>query len=313
MEDFIFIKGTLPDGFKLDYEISLFNLNEHRLLQSTGEWISYHIIKEKKKIALAGIHFHLSNGIASSPYRSPFGSVDSSPDLEPSVLFRFLQFIESDLRKSGAKTIVIKNPPTLYNPELQTLLQVFLSNLDYHILTAEPGAIFKVDMSGEDLSANWEKPKIKQAHDKDLELRHEEIDKLKVVYDFVHNCRVQKGYPSSMTFDDLQRTVNNFPDRFLLSSVCRQGVMVAASICVRCNQQVLYHFYSDHNTSDKSTNPTVFLIRSLYQYCFENGIALFDLGTSSLDGIPNFGLLNFKLGLGTSATTKFTFQKDLTE
>ncbi|HMG91078.1 MAG TPA: hypothetical protein VK589_13525, partial [Chryseolinea sp.] len=65
--------------------------------------------------------------------------------------------------------------------------------------------------------------------------------------------------------------------------------------------------------SDKSTNPTVFLIRSLYQYCFENGIALFDLGTSSLDGIPNFGLLNFKIRLGATPTTKFTFQKDLTE
>jgi len=313
LEDFIFIKGTLSDGFKLEYEVSLFNLNEHRLLQSNGEWISYHIIKEKKKVALAGIHFHLSNGIASSPYRSPFGSIDASPDLEPSALFRFLQFIESDLLKSGVKSIIIKNPPTLFSPELQTLLQVFLSNLNYQIITAEPGAIFIVDKSGEDLSANWEKRKIKQAHDIDLELRHEEMNKLKAVYDFIHNCRFQKGYPSSITFDDLQRTVSAFPGRFLLSGVYQQGAMVAASICVRCNQQVLYHFYSDHNTSDKSTNPTVFLIRSLYQYCFENGIALFDLGTSSLDGIPNFGLLNFKIRLGATPTTKFTFQKDLTE
>jgi hypothetical protein len=313
LEDFIFIKGGVPDGFKANYEISLFNLNEHRILQSNGEWISYHIIKEKKKIALAGIHFHLSNGIASSPYRSPFGSIDASPNLDPSALFRFLQFIESDLLKRGVKNIIIKNPPTLYNPELQTLLQVFLSNLDYYISTAEPGAIFTVDKAVEDLSANWEKRKTKQAHDKDLELRHENMDELKVIYDFIHNCRVQKGYPSSMTFDDLQRTVSNFPDRFLLSGVYRQGIMVAASICVRCNQHVLYHFYSDHNTPDKSTNPTVFLIQSLYQYCFDNGIRLFDLGTSSLDGIPNFGLLNFKLGLGASPTTKFTFQKDLTE
>ena len=313
MEDFIFIKGRVPDGFKLDYEISLFNLDEHRLLQSNGEWISYHIIKEKKKIAVAGIHFHVSDGIASSPYRSPFGSIDASPDVEPSALFQFLQFIESDLLERGVKNIVIKNPPTLYNPELQTLLQVFLSNLGYQITTAEPGAILIVDKSGEQLSANWEKRKIKQAHDKDLELRHEEKRELKLIYDFIRNRRVQKGYPSSMTFDDLQRTVNNFPDRFLLSSVYQQGLMVAASICVRCNPHVLYHFYSDHNTSDKSTNPTVFLIRSLYQYCLENGIRLFDLGTSSLDGFPNFGLLNFKMRLGASPTTKFTFQKDLPE
>jgi hypothetical protein len=134
LEDFIFIKGRVPDGFKVVYEISLFNSNEHRLLQSNGDWLSYYIINGKKKIAVAGIHFLVSNGLASSPYRSPFGSIDASPDLNPSVLFLFLQFIESDLLKSDVKSIVIKNPPTLYNPELQSLLQVFLSNLGYQSL-----------------------------------------------------------------------------------------------------------------------------------------------------------------------------------
>ena len=313
MEDFIFIKGTIPNGFKLDYEISLFNLPEHRTLQSIGEWISYYIIKEKRKVVLAGIHFHLSDSTAASPYRSPFGSIDASGDLEPSVLFRLLQFIESDLRKIGVKKIIIKNPPTLYNPHLQALLQVFLSNLDYSIETAEPGAVFIVDKPGDKLASQWEKRKVKQAHEKELTLSHETTSKLKVLYDFIHDCRVQKGYPSSMTFEELQHTVNTFPALFLLTSVHKKKELVAASICVRCTSHVLYHFYSDHNTSDKSTNPTVFLVRSLYDYCFENGITLFDLGTSSIGGIPNFGLLNFKMRLGATPTTKFTFQKDLTE
>jgi hypothetical protein len=313
LEDFIFIKGTIPDSVKLDYEISLFNLPEHRTLQSNGEWLSYHIIKKKKKIALGGIHFHLSDSTAFSPYRSPFGSIDASSDLEPSVLFQFLQYIESDLRKNGIKKIIIKNPPTLYNPHLQTLLQVFLLNLNYRINTAEPGAILIADRSGKDLSSQWEKRKVKQAHEKDLKLRHEGVEQLNTLYNFIHNCRVQKGYPSSITFDEIQRTVNTSPARFLLTSIHKMDELVAASICVRCNSHVLYHFYSDHNTSDKSTNPTVFLIRSLYEYCFENRIALFDLGTSSIGGIPNFGLLNFKLRLDATPTTKFTFQKDLTE
>jgi lipid II:glycine glycyltransferase (peptidoglycan interpeptide bridge formation enzyme) len=190
---------------------------------------------------------------------------------------------------------------------------VFLSNLNYRIDTAEPGAILIVDKSAKDLSSRWEKRKVKQAHEKELKLRHEGIDKLDVLYNFIHECRIQKGYPSSMTFDEIQRTVNTFPERFLLTSIHKKSELVAASICVRCNSHVLYHFYSDHNTSDKSTNPTVFLIRSLYEYCFKNGIALFDLGTSSTGGIPNFGLLNFKLRLDATPTTKFTYQKDLTE
>jgi lipid II:glycine glycyltransferase (peptidoglycan interpeptide bridge formation enzyme) len=229
------------------------------------------------------------------------------------VLFQFLQYIEEDLRKSAIKKIIIKNPPTLYNPQLQTLLQVFLSNLAYRINTAEPGAIFIVDKSGKQLSSQWEKRKVKQAHEKELKLRHEGVDQLNTLYTFIHSCRVQKGYPSSMTVEDLRRTVNTFPERFLLTSIHKKKELVAASICVRCNSHVLYHFYSDHNTLNKTTNPTVFLIRSLYEYCFKNRIALFDLGTSSIGGIPNFGLLNFKLRLNATPTTKFTFEKDLTD
>lgn len=313
MEDFIFIKGAIPDGFKLDYEVSLFNLPEHRRLQSNGEWVSYSIIKEKKKVALAGIHFHLNDFTASSPYRSPFGSIDASSELDPSLLFNFLQFVESDLVNSGIKKVVIKNPPTLYNPGQQTLLQVFLLNLNYRIVNAEPGAILTVNKSPQELTSQWEKKKVKQATEHELVLKHENIDQLKKLHNFIHECRVQKGYTSSMSFDDLQRTIDTFPDRFLLTSVHRQNELVAASICVRVNSHVLYHFYSDHNTSDKSTNPTVFLIRSLYEYCVEHDIELFDLGTSSVNGTPNFGLLNFKLRLGATPTTKFTFQKELTQ
>lgn len=313
MEDFIFIKGPIPDGFKLDYEVSLFNLPEHRLLQSKGEWISYYIIRENKKVALAGIHFLLSASTASSPYRSPFGSIDAAEHIEPSVLFNFLQFIESDLRKLNVKKVVIKNPPTLYSPRLQTLLQVFLINVGFQVVSAEPGAILNVGKPASELSSGWEKRKVKQAKEKELQLRHEGIDKIKTLYDFIHGCRIQKGYPSSMTLNDMQEVITIFPDRFLLTSVHKNNELVAASICVRCNRHVLYHFYSDHNTSDKASNPTVFLIRSLYEYCIENGIALFDLGTSSIGGIPNFGLLNFKLRLDATPTTKFTFQKDLTD
>jgi hypothetical protein len=313
LEDCIFIKGSIPDGFKVEYEVPLFNLPEHRALQSKGQWISYSIIKRKKKVALASIHFHLADSTASSPYRSPFGSVDASSEIDPSILFNFLQFIDSDLLKSGIKKIVIKNPPTLYNPTHQTLLQVFLSNLNYQVITAEPGAILIVDKSREELTSQWEKRKVRQAQEQELKLKHESVDQLKTLYDFIHDCRVQKNYPSSMTFDEIQRTVNTFPERFLLTSIHKQNELVAASICVRCNSHVLYHFYSDHTTSGKSTNPTVYLIRSLYDYCVEHGIALFDLGTSSLDGTPNFGLLNFKLRLGATPTTKFTFQKVLTQ
>jgi hypothetical protein len=312
LEDFIFIEGNTPPGFEFDYEVSLFNLPEHRLLQAKENWISFHIVHQKKKLVAGGIHFHLADGIASSPARSPYGSLESSPNLESSVLFRFVEFMESTLRKKGIQKIVIKNPPTLYNPNLQTLLQVFLSNLHYKIINAEVGTLFHVGKPFAELSEDWEKRKYRQAQDEGLELCHVNITELELIYNFILACRTQKGYSSSMTYAAMEEVVRLFPERFLLTKINREGIMVAASICIRCNQKVLYHFYSDHSTSDKALNPTVFLIKRLYEYCLENKIAILDLGTSALDGVPNFGLLNFKLRLGATPTTKLTFEKTLT-
>jgi lipid II:glycine glycyltransferase (peptidoglycan interpeptide bridge formation enzyme) len=53
------------------------------------------------------------------------------------------------------------------------------------------------------------------------------------------------------------------------------------------------------------------LLRGLYDYAAEHGIPLLDLGTSTVDGKPNFGLLSFKTRLGAELTPKISFAKRL--
>ena len=61
-----------------------------------------------------------------------------------------------------------------------------------------------------------------------------------------------------------------------------------------------------------STGDVVKLMEGVYNYSQTEGINLIDLGTSSLNGKPNFSLLDFKLHLGATPTQKLTFQKNLT-
>ena len=311
MEDFIFREGDPPPDFKYDYEISLYNLRDHRLLQTPDGWVSYYVLQEKKRTIVAGIHFHISALVASSPFKSPFGSVESTSRLDPKVLFDFLRFIETCLRSRGIQRIIIKNPPTIYQHEIQTLLQVFLLNLNYQITNAEVGAVLLVDKPFEELSQGWEKRKLRQAHEKSLEIKHHPIGQLKKIYHFIFACREQKGYRSSMTFDEIQKTAKVFPRRFLLTGIYNNGSMVAGSICVHSSRHVLYHFYSDHSRSNDLTKPTIFLLRGLYEYALKNKITLLDLGTSAITGQPNFGLLSFKLRLGATPVSKLTFEKKL--
>ena len=311
MEDFIFYEGIAPSDFTIDYEISLYNLSEHRSIQSPDNWASFYVLQKKKKIIVAGIHFHISASLASSPCKSPFGSVESSSNLQPIVLYQFLEYIESALHRKGIKTIVIKNPPQLYHPDLQALLQTFLVNLKYRVVNAEVSAVFAVNIPFHELSKGWEKRKRKQAEEKSLIIKQHTPDRLEEIYHFILKRRQQKGYLSSMSLHELQRTVHTFPERFLLSSVYQKDQMVAASISIHSSRNVLYHFYSDHAQTNDSANPTIFLIGELYHYAVNNKIGLLDLGTSALAGQPNFGLLNFKLRLGAKPTPKLTFEKIL--
>jgi len=312
LEDFIFYEGPAPSDFTFAYEIALYNLPEHRLTQSLGGWTSFYILQKKKKLIIAGIHFHVLESVASSPYRSPFGSVESTSTVQPDILYQFLEFIESTFRRNGIEKIVIKNPPQIYNPSLHVLVQNFLLTQQYQIINAEISAVFTVDVPFQELSKSWEKKKRKQAADQRLRKQYDTPDQLEEIYHFILARRQQKGYLSSMSLADLEKTVQSFPHRFLLTSVYQHDKRVAASISVKSSTDVLYHFYSDHIQTDDPVNPTVFLIGELYQYALDNKIALLDLGTSSLDGLPNFGLLNFKLRLGAKPSPKLTFAKTLT-
>lgn len=282
------------------------------MIQSPDGWTSFYILQKKKKLIVAGIHFHVFDAVASSPYRSPFGSIESNSMLPPDVLYRFLEFIESTFRRNGIGKIVIKNPPQIYNPSLQVLVENFLSALQYQVVNAEISAVFIVDLPFRELLKSWEKKKRRQAAEQRLSMKHNTPDQLEEIYNFILARRQQKGYMSSISLADLQKTVQSFPHRFLLTSVYQQDRMVAASISVKSSLDVLYHFYSDHIQTDDTVNPTVFLIGELYKYALDNKIALLDLGTSSLDGRPNFGLLNFKLRLGAKPSPKLTFAKTLT-
>jgi lipid II:glycine glycyltransferase (peptidoglycan interpeptide bridge formation enzyme) len=313
VEDIIFHEGIVPSGFHFDYEASLFNLPEHLALQSREGWISFYVLQDNKKLVLAGIHFHIADRVASSPYRSPFGSVEASQKIEPITLFKFLEFVNLSLIEKGLSRIIIKTPPVIYNNEIQTLVHTFLLNLKYHISNAETGAVLLADKSFEKLSQHWEKRKVRHAKAKELTLRHHSGEDLKLLYDFILACREKKGYSTSMTYEDLHKVVTMFPERFLLTSIHHEEKLVAASVSIKVNHQVLYHFYSDHLRPINDVNPTLFLIKELYEYAVQNNIAMVDLGTSSSNGLPNFGLLDFKLRVGATLTSKFTFEKRLTQ
>ena len=312
LEDYRFHEGPVPEGYQRGAAPAIFNTPQHLVLQAVEGWHSFHALNEKHRIVVAAVHFHLAGGEARSPLKSPFGSVELAPGVSPLMVFKFLEFVESRLKSRGAQRIRIKHYPSDYNSADSALLHTFLINLGYGVAEAEAGALIAVtDGPFESTLDSWERRKLRQAAASGLQGRELPRAELKAVYEFIHACREQKGYELSMSLPDIQDAARTFEKEFILFGVFHEDRLVAASIAIRVSSGVLYNFYAAHDAGYDALSPVVFLIDRLHAYCRQHSIALLDLGTSAIDGKPNFGLLDFKLRLGARLTTKFTFEKIL--
>jgi hypothetical protein len=308
-----FIEGPLPDGFRCDFDPYLFNDPQNLRIQSLTGWYTFHALRTEKKTSRARIHFHIEDGVALSPFKNPFGSMEFSDAMELRELFEFMKWIEEDLRGKGAKRIEIKSYPALYNSRCSSILNIFFFNLGYHVRNAELSSCIVVNPSSLfQVMSSWEKRKVGQIRKSSLRFSAIPVAKIKEVFEFISSCREERKQKLSLTYPQMKTVSDNFPDQFCLFGVYDNNALAAASISIMVNKSILYNFYSAHSKQYDALSPVVRLMEGIYEHCQVEKIRLIDLGTSALNGRPNFGLLDFKLNLGAVPTEKLTFEKKLT-
>lgn len=302
----------MPSGFTLAFKPALFNTPDFFSLQAESGWLSFYVLDVEGARAVAVMYVHLEDGHARTPLRAPFGSVESSGEMNPRTLFDFITYVEDQLKRRGASDFSIKNPPRGYDPEFISLLETFLLNRKYVLSSAEAGAVVAVtDTPFMKVIRHSEALRLRQARNAGFEFVLLPEDRLEAVYHFIAACHQVKGYSMSIALGDLRKTIDKFPDRYVLSAVMDQEHMRAAAVSIRVTDHILYNFMVNHEKRFNALSPPIMLMEGLYGYCQANQITLFDLGTSALDGDPNFSLLAFKLHMGAAPTTKFSFYKHL--
>jgi hypothetical protein len=312
LETYRFCEGTVPSGYALDFEESLFNQEAHRFLQSTEGWHSFYIVHEKQKKISAAIHFHLSGKIAKSPLRAPFGSLEFAQSTPLDVVFDFLLFFEERLRSMGVTGIVIKNYPNAYNDQNASVSQTFFTNLNYVITAAEVDSVMDVNPGEvQELFHRSHRQRFDKALQAGLIFQEIPSHEVRTAYTFIDQCQQAKGYRLSMDHDQMQKTVKTFPDHYKIFGVFSERELVAASIAIHVQPNIMYDFCHDHAPAYDDLSPVVTLIAGIYRYCQSNAVNLLDLGTSASGGKPNFSLLHFKRCLGSRPTPKQTFEKKL--
>lgn len=312
LENFEFISGPLPNDYKLDYDVALFNTAAHQTTQSENGWNSFHLLRKDKKKVLASITFCILDKKASSPLKAPFGGFEISKSVTTNQLFHFVAFFEKKLKEKYVNKILIKCAPEQYQSKQHNISSVIFFNHHYRVSLAELGACLKVnEIPFIDKIDPWEKRKLKQAVKADLDFKVISLRHIESVYEFILCCRAEREQSLSMTFKELNKTVDNLKPHFVCFGVYHEKKMVAASISIKVNKSVVYNFYSAHSKASDALSPVVFLLDGIYAWCKLHRFSLLDLGTSAWSGKPNFSLIDFKLRLGATPTMKLAFEKEI--
>lgn len=306
LTDYVFRESPLTENIPYGYERWLFHHAKHLHLQISSGWHSFYAVNNETHTIDAHLHVHIDGARAVSPYRAPFGSYQFRLDISPVTLYEFIEFTLSRLHENGITEFVVKNPPMAYAPGTMDMLTTFQVNQGFEIMEAEVGAVLDVSQEFRSNVSSGEMGRLKRAENTGLTFATLDMSELESVYTFILACRTERGYALSIDWETLRKTVEMFPGRFMLFGVKHQEVLVAVSIAYDAGNNVLVNFHSAHPRDYDQMSPVVLLLEGMSRYARENGYRLLDLGTSAIEGKPNFGLLNFKRRLGARITSKFT-------
>lgn len=299
----------LPQDFAFDP--FLFLQKEHLETQSEDELCFFQLLDQKTDRIVAHLPVFINqNGLAYSPGRAPFGSVQFKNKLREVVVAEFLENTKRYLlEEKNCHTIRFKSYPFAYDPAQSAILTDLLLKQNYSISHSEINHHLAIDDKPlhEKMyrKTRWGLTKCKNSG---FVFKEEVTDSLDEAFNFINLCQTEKGYKLSLKFEALNNLFQSFPQRFRTFWVYRDEEPAACCISILVNKSILYNFYLASKSSFNQYSPAVLLINGLYQFCQQEGIALLDLGTSNLQLWPNFPLIAFKKHLGGEPTLKLSFE-----
>jgi hypothetical protein len=284
------------------------NLNKHRT-----EEVKYLIFNDvgKDKVGIIG---GIKDGIFSSPFSAPFGGWSYNGDIELKDLENAYESLEKYLVAKGVKKIKITLPPFFYNGSDLALVWNVAFRRGYNNTVTDLNFQFDLDYFNENYLQNIAYNARKNYKIGERErlcfCKVTEPDKIRQAYDIISENRKQRGFPLKMRFEDVIRTIEVVKaDFFIVTDKANNNA--ASAMVFHVTEEIVQVVYWGHLAEHASLKPINFLSYNLFGYYKKAGMAYVDIGPSTEDSIPNYGLVEFKQSIGCEVSAKITLIKNL--
>ncbi len=309
-----------PNIFFSENEMPIYSIGTAAYFYNEADYVAHKykkdlltfcILKRKEKLVIGRIHFIIRDTEAISLPESPFGSFELNETITINVLNDFVCFIFERLQKKHVNIIEISTFAQIYEQQASAKVNYVLSNNGFKILATDINHHIPIEGNFKDRIISMQLRKLKKCKKEGLIFKEEKLSKLEELYCFILKCRNARGQILSLDYRQLRNVINFSPERYKLFSVFKEGEILAATVAVIVNDEILYNFYPASMLEFNALSPMVFLTEGLFDYCCKNNYRILDLGTSSLAEKPNIGLINFKEGIGGKPSLKLLFGRSL--
>ena len=151
---------------------------------------------------------------------------------------------------------------------------------------------------------------LKKSLNQNLELtRCSTINEVERAYAVISENKRAKGYPLRMSYNQVCDTINVVPhDVFLVQ---KDSEDIASAIVYHVTENIVQIIYWGDRPGFSDLRPMNYLAYQLIQHYSNNDIKYIDIGPSTENSIPNYGLCDFKESIGCKRSLQFTMKKML--
>ncbi|MEM7109653.1 MAG: GNAT family N-acetyltransferase [Bacteroidota bacterium] len=259
---------------------------------------------------LISSNFHSAGTELLNGKYSSFGGIEYTQEGEK-YLEDYIQRLIAWAKEREFDRISLKLPCEFYRKQSADLAGILERN-GFSILSTETNQYIKISkFSYAGIIKKNEKKRLRKCIDGGFTFKKMSSEQLELAYELIVDTRVRRGFPVSMTLEQLASVYNLFPDRYLLFGVFDDTRLIAASVSIAVDDRVLYNFYHGDSFSHRTFSPVVLLLAGVYEYSQAKGFEYLDLGISSVQGELNRGLFEFKKNCGCESMDKYRLAKDL--
>jgi len=301
-------KNIIPDPYHIFGQSAFAELNNASVERM------YFLLFRDNKYRL-GITLGVKDNSLFSPFSAPFGGfVFIKEEIQINYIEEAVSVLNAWAIKKSLISINITLPPSIYNENFIAKQANVFFRYGMKINNVELNYAFQLDHFNEYYLFKNERSSrknLKIALSNNLIFKEcISYEEKKLAYDIICLNRKYRGFPLRMSWIQIEQTIKLIPADFFIV-INKDQFAIASAIAFYVTPVIVQIIYWGDNPEFSHLKTMNILSYKIFEFYKQQNVDYVDIGPSTENSVPNYGLCKFKENIGCDISTKMSFSKIL--